>query len=355
MTIDSNTCRAVIYGLACGDALGKDTEFMSVRTIKQRYGATGIRELSETSGQFTDDTQMAVAVAEGLLDAQRWVGIERADAKVLGHPVCTADLNDPYFVMPHVAKRFVAWAFGPKNNRAPGNTCMGGCRNLRSGISWNKSGITRSKGCGGMMRAAPVGLVYDDIDTIARIAGAQSEITHGHKASTQAAQLTALVVRRLAVGEDPNNLFLALSSETLLDEELLGEIDPKLRDLLVRTVFAVTATYKGEIAPEEIMVSYESHLLALGESWHGDEAFASALYCFLLANARGEGYVEAVRYGANTCGDSDSIAAVAGAFAGACWGLDGEKGVPQTWIDQVEDTVELGELADRLAGLGVTA
>lgn len=46
---------------------------------------------------------------------------------------------------------------------------------------------------------------------------------------------------------------------------------------------------------------------------------------------------------------SGVIAAVAGAFAGACWGLGGDKGVPQDWIDQVEDTVELGELADRLA------
>ena len=55
MTIDPNTTRAVIYGLACGDALGKDTEFMSVAAIKRRYGSEGIRDLSQTSGQFTDD------------------------------------------------------------------------------------------------------------------------------------------------------------------------------------------------------------------------------------------------------------------------------------------------------------
>lgn len=323
-----------MWGMACGDALGKDTEFMNMAGIFAAYGAPGIRDLSQTrSCQFTDDTQMAVAVAEGILDASALV--------------TPRTLSLPEAVMPGIAKRFVEWAFGPKNNRAPGNTCMAGCRALRDGQPWDQSGVKRSKGCGGMMRAAPVGLVYFNTDTVAAIAGAQSEITHGHPASTQAAQLTALCVRWLAEGEQA----VLLRAIAWLDAQEAP--DPKLLDLLNRVEWALEATGLEE-QPETVMVAYDQHPLALGESWHGDEALASALYCFVLAHARGEGYVEAVRYGANTVGDSDSISTVAGAFAGACWGLGGDKGVPLDWIEMVEDSAYLGDLADRLAALPTT-
>ena len=343
MPLSPETCRAVIYGLACGDALGKDTEFMNMAGIYAAYGSAGIRDLSQTrSCQFTDDTQMTVAVAEGILDSALSVGrSERAEL-----------MADEDEVMPWIAKRFVAWAYGPKNDRAPGNTCMAGCRALRDGKPWDQSGVTHSKGCGGMMRAAPVGLVYDDAKTVSLMAGLQSEITHGHPASTQAAQLTAKVVWALGSGKVSADDILTC---VRLDLDMITENpDPKLVALLDRVADALKAevTTEDPMRPSEVMVTYERHPLALGESWHGDEAFASALYSFLLAHQRGEGYVEAVRYGANTVGDSDSIAAVAGAFAGACWGLGG-RGVPQDWIDQIEDTVELGELADRLAAISL--
>jgi len=261
-------------------------------------------------------------------------------------------MKRPSFVLGWIAKRFVAWAFGPKNNRAPGSTCMAGCRALRNGVWWTESGVKNSKGCGGMMRAAPVGLVYDDADVIAEIAGAQSKITHGHPASTQAAQLTALCVWWLSSGlVDADHLWFNARLWLRAQERP----DPKLVALIERVgdVLEINLKTGHGMAPECVMVRYENHLLALGESWQGDEAFASALYCFLLAHQRGEGYVETVRYGANTDGDSDSIACVAGAFAGAFWGLGGFKGVPQSWIDCVEDSAYLDGLATRLAELSL--
>ena len=348
MSISKETCRAVMWGLACGDALGKDTEFMSVERIKKIYGETGIRDLSQTAGLFTDDTQMAVAVAEGLLDAFEDSEFEEDEPDETREEM----MKRPSFVLGWIAKRFVAWAFGPKNNRAPGSTCMAGCRALRNGVWWTESGVKNSKGCGGMMRAAPVGLVYDDADVIAEIAGAQSEITHGHPASTQAAQLTALCVWWLSSGlVDADHLWFNARLWLRAQERP----DPKLVALIERVgdVLEINLKTGHGMAPECVMVRYENHLLALGESWQGDEAFASALYCFLLAHQRGEGYVETVRYGANTDGDSDSIACVAGAFAGAFWGLGGFKGVPQSWIDCVEDSAYLDGLATRLAELSL--
>lgn len=316
--------KAVILGLACGDALGKPTEFLGMDGIHSRFGAGGIKHINQTSGMFTDDTQMAVALAEGLLDADS-NGVR--------------DMTIPEDVMPYVAERFVEWAFGPKNNRAPGNTCMAGCRVLRDGKPWTESGVTNSKGCGSAMRAAPLGLVYK-AGQLKEISHASSLVTHGHQAAQEAAHVAALTVRLLMEGERPEHLI----------KRLLREVtDPNFRKLLERVTDAVNKTVTRQTSPAKV----QTHEGGLGESWVGDEAVASALYCFILAHVQEQGYVETVRYGANTVGDSDSIATICGSFAGAYWGL-GKRGVPQDWIDKVEDTKELSNLAQRLYDLALS-
>jgi len=334
-----NKFKAVLLGLACGDALGAPTEFSRVGGIRSRYGKTGIRDLSQTDGKFTDDTQMTVALAEGLLDAQEKRAQDHADAKALGQPVCTSDMNDEHFVMPLIAKRFAEWSVSPENNRAPGGTCMSGCGALRRGAHWLKSGVKNSKGCGSAMRSSPVGLVYSDPDTLSRVARATSVVTHGHQAALDAAHAAALGVRLLLDGVEPEEVLAQCFKQCVKDENFAL--------LMSKVLGKVGATVRGETTPEEV----QTHAGGLGESWVGDEAVASAFYCFLLAVKRGEGYVETVRYGANTDGDSDSIACIAGSFAGAFWGLGGDKGVPLTWIDQVEDSIEITLLAQRLYAL----
>ena len=322
--------KAVLWGLAIGDALGAPTEFKGLKGIKERWGPEGIQHINQTDGKFTDDTQMTVALAEGLLDARENIIAATVPISKL--------MANPGTVMPHVAKQFVSWAFGPKNNRAPGTTCMAGCRNLRAGQPWDESGVARSKGCGSAMRSSPVGLVYKNPDELEAIARASSIVTHGHPAAVDAAHAAAFAVRALLEGTDPVIMMGSIFDVCANDENFC---------LLLSSVLPLVGkTDRGEITPEEVQT--HAHL---GESWVGDEAVASALYCFLLAVKRGEGYVETVRYGANTCGDSDSIAAIAGSFAGAYWGLGGEKGIPQDWIDLVEDKIELETLAQRLYAL----
>lgn len=345
--MNRDTARAVVLGAACGDALGAPTEFMHMDSIRRRFGAEGIRDLSQTNGRFTDDTQMLVALAEGLLAAHGDVTAAAAafeDWDSHSVPV-EKNMTDPDIVMQHVAVAFVSWSKSPQNNRAPGNTCMGGCRNLDRGAHWRKSGIPRSKGCGGMMRAAPVGLFYSTPQDILRIAKAQCICTHGHPAAYQAAQLTALAVHLLAEHKVEPDALLETLRATLA---ALPSPDPKLTDLLWRVRGALDLVHEDEETPHALQQRYEDGPKNLGESWHGDEALASALFCFLLAFERGEGYKEAVRYGANTDGDSDSIATVAGSFAGAWWGLGNDKGVPSQWAGMVEDSSYLLGLADRL-------
>jgi len=325
--------KAVLLGLACGDALGAPTEFKSIGAIQDKYGPQGIQSIIQTSGRFTDDTQMTVALAEGLLDAH-------ASVDGMPHHDVVLAMGSSDHTMPFVAKQYVRWAFGPKNNRAPGNTCMSGCSALKHGADWKNSGVKSSKGCGSAMRSSPVGLVYSDLKTLGRIARDSSVITHGHQAALDSAHAAALIVRLLIDGADP--------------EDLLDAVRPVVEDenfllLLDRVAPFVVETIAGEVEPTQVQTFQDG--FGLGESWVGDEAVASALYCFLLAVERKEGYVETVRYGANTKGDSDSIAAIAGSFAGAFWGLGGEKGIPQDWIDHVEDGAELEDLGDRLYAL----
>jgi ADP-ribosylglycohydrolase len=357
--------KAVILGLAIGDALGAPTEFKSMASIRAKFGPDGITDMSECDGKFTDDTQMTVALAEGLLDAwddhvfQRAEDLlllllgflERVDLRMAEESAAWAvnaapapipnnlrgHMANPDTVMPYIANRFKKWAFGPKNNRAPGTTCMAGCRALKAGKRWTESGVMSSKGCGSAMRSSPVGLVYSDPDTLEKIARASSIVTHGHQAALDAAHAAALVVRALLDGTLPRNLLGIVTDVCVKDD--------RFHKLLMKVEQLVADTINGTITPE--VAQTHAHL---GESWTGDEAVASALYCFLLAFERGEGYVETVRYGANTCGDSDSIAAIAGSFAGAFWGIGG-RGVPEVWIEQVEDATELELLAQRLYDL----
>lgn len=307
--------RGAIYGLAIGDALGMPTEFKSLRQIEQAFGPNGIQDLPP-KGMFTDDTQMSVALAEGLLDG----GVD----------------PDPEVVMPHVARRFVAWSKSPENFRAPGRTCMTACWRLDSGTPWKGAGVVHSKGCGAAMRAAPIGLLYADRAELRAIAHASSLVTHGHPASLAATHAAALAVRLLVEGTPPDDLLPGLHETTGLA--------PDWDELLARVPTALSATRDGAATPREVQQKGVEPW-RLGESWVAEEAVASALYCFLLAHERGAGYPCAVRAGANTQGDSDSIACIAGGFAGACWGVGA---IPADWVQRVEDREPLGGLADRL-------
>ena len=181
----SGKAEGIIYGLAIGDALGYPTEFMSLPGIKSKYGPEGIEDLPE-SALFSDDTQMAIAITEALIEA--------------GH-------RDVEALMESVKKHFITWLHSPENNRAPGRTCLQGVRNLESGLHWTESGIARSKGCGSAMRAATIGYYYqDDSEKLKEVAHATGICTHGHPTADAACIATAYLVKLILDGERPENL-----------------------------------------------------------------------------------------------------------------------------------------------------
>jgi ADP-ribosylglycohydrolase len=230
-------------------------------------------------------------------------------------------------LMVAMAGEFVKWSSSPENNRAPGSTCMAGCRNLERGMPWRQAGVAGSKGCGSAMRTAPIGLYYHDDETkLIEAARASSLATHGHPTALASAAATALLTAWAVRGEEP-----AGYPARLVGAMRAMEGGHEVAELVARIPDAFADP------PDEVLREGR-----LGEAWAGDEAVASALYCFCRSP---RDYRATVLTGVNTVGDSDSIACIAGAISGAYNGLDA---IPDHWRSGVEDSAHLHEIGAEL-------
>lgn len=179
-----------IVGGAIGDALGAPTEFMNLESILQKYGKNGVNdyvEFEDGSGQITDDTQMLLFTAEGLLRA--W---HRATSRGIWgayHQICFNSYlrwlktqNDWHSDDALKHTDLDGWLIKQKflyQRRAPGSTCLSALRSGKPGTIENP--INNSKGCGGIMRIAPVGLLFHQDPEQAFKTGAElAAMTHGH-------------------------------------------------------------------------------------------------------------------------------------------------------------------------------
>ena len=296
--------KGIIYGLAIGDALGYPTEFMSLSRIKEKYGPSGIQDLPKIPALFTDDTQMSIAIAEALIKSGE---------------------KDIESVMEAVREEFINWYHSPENNRAPGKTCLTGIANMERGDHWSESGVSRSKGCGSAMRAAPIGYLYqNNPEKLKEVAHASGICTHGHPTGNAACIGSAYLVKLALDGVKPEEMIPALLNFT-------SGISDEFDKAVLRINECID--WKDE----------EEALKYLGEGWIGEEAVALALYCFLKYP---DEYKKAVLRGANTNGDSDSIACIAGSISGAFLGI---KAIPQEWAKNIEKTKYLNDLSVRLA------
>jgi ADP-ribosylglycohydrolase len=255
-------------------------------------------------GTYSDDTQMSIAVAEALL---------------------AGPIDDVDQVMRRVAARFIAWSRSPDNDRAPGNACMTGCRNLARGVPWREAGVADSKGCGSAMRVAPIGLLcWRDRPRLLELARASSVLTHGHDAGVEGAAAAALLVALALEQRSPEEMYQAV----------LAECGPRSPDFAAcwRKLPAMVEQ------PPEIALS----AAGLGESWVAEEAVASALYCHWRSPTD---FRTCVQTAINTDGDSDSIGCIAGSISGA---FNGAAAIPEHWRTGVENSAQLQQLAEQL-------
>ncbi len=319
-----------LFGLALGDALGAETEFLQVNAILRTFPPHGPQEPRGNPALVTDDTQMALAVGEALLSVES--------------PYTPVALEQA------LRAAFIAWNRSPENNRAPGMTCMSACNQLERGLPWYEATVVTSKGCGANMRVAPVGLLlHEKPETRATLAQFQAALTHGHPTGLAAADLTAFAIADLASGGTPAGLpqrlrTYALSQRSTYHAQWLGP-------LWWRAGYATPAEFIARGWDECLYVldrldqalaegDRESDPCdATGEGWIAEEAFATGLLCFLLYPNKP---LAALRRATVTRGDSDSIACLTGAFTGAYHGLSAW---PADWLSRIEYRARLARLA----------
>ncbi|MFE6363232.1 ADP-ribosylglycohydrolase family protein [Streptomyces sp. NPDC057806] len=325
-----------LLGLALGDALGFPTEFNDVPSILAKCGPWREMELPERAF-VSDDTQMTLALGRGLRAA-----MERG-------VLAPKRLERP------VREEFVDWYQSPENNRAPGRTCLVACDLLKTeGRLWQEASQIQSKGCGANMRVAPIGLAPGLSDEQrAGAAQLQSALTHGHPTALAASDLTAHAVRLLAQGAEPTGLVgllrsYAYENRSRYHHTWLGDLwtrsqDPTPEHFIARgwdECLEILERLQGAVRAGS---AETDPCLATGAGWVAEEALATGLLCFLLFV---DEPVTALRRAACSSGDSDSIACLTGAFAGAYLGAGAW---PRAWADRIEyrgELLALGALWD---------
>jgi ADP-ribosylglycohydrolase len=318
--------RGCLLGGAIGDALGYTVEFMTMEEILKIYGKKGIRDLicDQTTGKalISDDTQMTAFTTDGLV----W-----ADQK--------AKVKGIYSYIPCIFYAYQKWlytqtgSFADKTyefllkgeilkweelfaRRAPGPTClMSLSESINGKFGTIKHKINDKKGCGAVMRAAPVGLCFTkDPQKAFRIGAESGAITHGHPSGYLSAGLFAFIIAEIIQGIE-----IEEAVKAGLEELKKWDGHEELYTIMTKVL---------DIAKEEAE-PYEA-LISLGQGWVGEEALAIAVYSAIRYKTD---FKEAVCLAANHGGDSDSTAAICGNIMGAYLG---SLEIPYKWIKEVE-------------------
>ncbi|WP_186370564.1 ADP-ribosylglycohydrolase family protein [Enterobacter sp. DE0047] len=304
-----------LLGGAVGDAFGYAVEFDSLEEIHQTFGSEGLTRPILQQGKLvvSDDTQMTLFTLEGILRATNEHGVINLSRAL--EEIRRAYL-DWYDTQQSKSGSHFGWLASRANmrtRRAPGNTCLSALK--AGGTGSIEKPINDSKGCGGVMRTAPIGFLQDiDLFDLAARAAA---LTHGHVDGWASSGVLPRIVARLIKGEEE---FLAVRNG-YSDGSEWGHIYGKA---------ANTEPYLlAQKLAREMRFNPLEAIRQLGEGWVGEEALAIGLYAFLSARSFRDTLIRA----ANHDGDSDSTASIAGQLWGAKHGLND---IPQAWIRRLD-------------------
>lgn len=324
------TFRGCLLGGAVGDALGAPIEFMSLEEIRERFGRAGVADLvagSWPAGSITDDTQLTLFTAEAMIRGRhRWRSRGIASAAGVARRAYLRWLHTQGEPAPRdVLDGWLVEVSGLHARRAPGSTCLAALR--AGGDGTPDEPANDSKGCGTVMRIAPVGLA---LPGRAFEAGCElAAITHGHRTGQLAAGYLAQLVADVSGGAELRAAAydgLSRLSRERGSEETAGAVEAAL-------ALAAEASGGAEPAPEAVE--------SLGGGWIAEEALAIGLYSALVARDFTHGVLLAVNHG----GDSDSTGAIAGNLLGL---LCGEEGIPARWLERLELRDVVARVADDL-------
>ncbi len=314
-----------LIGGSIGDALGWPVEFERLHSIHKYYGQNGITELQlvNDKAQITDDTQMTIFTADGLLKSA--INDFNEDKNPDMNIIYDSYQNWLKTQYGHYSKNNNGWISNIKDlysRRAPGTTCTG---SLQKGIPGSiETHVNESKGCGGVMRVAPVGLMYYKNPEKAFEVGARcAALTHGSPSAYLPAGVHSCIIANLIQGKTIEE---AVDNSIEILKKYSGHED---------TLHLIEKA--KEYAKSDI--SSTSAIYNLGEGWHGDEAIAISIYCVLKSP---EDFEKALIMSVNHNGDSDSTGAIVGNILGTYLGEDK---IPAKWKNSVELSSELRQLA----------
>lgn len=328
-----------LLGGAVGDALGAPVEFMKRTEILQRFGRNGITAYAPSYGgrlgSVTDDTQMTMFTAEGLLRA--WVrgcfkGItaySEVTARAYLRWLQTQGERSTYNI--DVGTDEPGWLIQQHelhSRRAPGTTCISALRAMQSP---GEPAYNNSKGCGGVMRVAPVGLFVwrlrqeQSPHDAFRLGADLAALTHGHPTGALTGGVLAVLIMALTDGA------------TLLEALATAKACLCMESNHEETLHGIETAEKLAASG----LPHEEAITRLGQGWVAEEALAISIYCALIARNFKHGVVLAV----NHDGDSDSTGSIVGNLLGA---MNGVRAIPEEWLEPLELRDVITELADDL-------
>ena len=354
--------RGSLMAGAAGDALGYPVEFMSRDAILSQYGDKGITQFDvDGSGKalVSDDTQMTLFTANGML-----MGLTRGYMRGIGGQPENY-VNSAYLDWYYTQTKKKKPVFGDSDfhytwlrdlpelahRRAPGTTCMSACESLLH----NERPQNNSKGCGGIMRVAPMGLLDASYQIMngkglyptKHLAEAGAKIartTHLHPLGYLPAALMTLLISRIVpltpeevkvsiyqIVQDGLNTMMEVDGDRHYDDKVY------LRELTQKAVGLAKSDVTDTCAIRQ-----------LGEGWTAEEAWAVALYCALRHI---DSMKDAIIAAVNHDGDSDSTGSITGNIMGAIYGYDAitreRLFCPEG--KRFEDTIELHDIILALA------
>ncbi len=352
--IHLDAIRGCIFGGAVGDALGYPVEFLQENQIFSQYGSNGItvysKDKASGKAQISDDTQMSLFTANGLLvgdtrGAMRgvqgwprgyvmraykdWLKTQESSmAEVNRHERYTGAGGFSWLLdVPELYAR-----------RAPGNTCLSALQDGTEYEDYVKAQRNHSKGCGGIMRVAPLAVNYqvNDIRKLDMEGVQLAAITHGHSLGYMPAAVLVHVINRIVF--PPEGKKVSLKEIVLEARDTVAQIfkgDPHLRELI-------------DIIDRAIMLSENDaiddldNIHQLGEGWVAEETLGISLYCALRHQ---DDFSAGVIAAVNHNGDSDSTGAVTGNILGVLLGYDA---IADQWKQDLELSDVILEVADDL-------
>jgi ADP-ribosyl-[dinitrogen reductase] hydrolase len=287
-------------GLAVGDALGTTLEFQPPGSFQPIADMVGGGPFGLEPGEWTDDTSMAICLAESLI---AFGGFDPVDE----------------------LRRYVRWYRGGHNSSTGenfdiGNTTREALERFEStGEPFPGSTDPRSAGNGSIMRLAPVPLAYaSDLSAVIHYSGESSRTTHGAPAAVDACRSFGLMIAAAARGAGKDAV---LSDELWQNESLAPEIEE-----------IASGSFKLKQPPD------------IQGSGHVVRSLEAALWALHITDDFRSGALAAVNLG----DDADTTGAVYGQIAGT---LYGEEAIPEAWLERLAMRERIVELADALLEL----